>query len=144
LTIAVPALQERKSDLPWLLDALLTRAAAAVEKPIASLSPEAHDLIAAHTWPGNVGELYQVVLAACLRAKGSRLEAADLPWHLRKGPEGPPPALPLDALLEQVERKLLTLALRLTGNKKNRAAELLSIWRPRLLRRLEALKIHAS
>ncbi len=47
--------------------------------------------------------------------------------------------MPLDRILEQVERRLLELALQRTGGHRSRAAELLGIWRPRLNRRLEAL-----
>jgi DNA-binding NtrC family response regulator len=45
----------------------------------------------------------------------------------------------MDSILEQVERRLIDLALRRSRGNKTRAAELLSVWRPRLLRRIEAL-----
>lgn len=141
LTLLVPALAERTAEWPWLLEVLLARASAALEKPPLEVFTEARQLLSAHTWPGNLAELYRVLLGACERAKGPRLEPSDLPYYLRQGPAPAPASLPLDMLLEQVERKLLTLALGLTKNKKTRAAELLAIWRPRLLRRLEALGI---
>jgi DNA-binding NtrC family response regulator len=50
-------------------------------------------------------------------------------------------SLPLDTLLEQAERRLILHALKLAAGNKTRAAEILSIWRPRLLRRMEALGI---
>jgi transcriptional regulator with PAS, ATPase and Fis domain len=50
----------------------------------------------------------------------------------------------LDTLLEQVEKRLIALALKLTQNNHTRAAELLSIWRPRLLRRMEKLGFKAE
>src|SRR5436190_1656006 len=52
------------------------------------------------------------------------------------GPERP---LPLDALLEQAERRLIELALRRAKGHRGRAAEILGIWRARLLRRIAAL-----
>jgi DNA-binding NtrC family response regulator len=52
--------------------------------------------------------------------------------------------LPLDAILEEVERRLITLALRRTDGHQTRAAELLSIWRMRLGRRIKALGIDDS
>jgi len=51
--------------------------------------------------------------------------------------------LPLDTLLEQVERRLMVLALKLAQNNQTRAAELLEIWRPRLMRRMEKFGIKA-
>ena len=50
-------------------------------------------------------------------------------------------ALPLKSLLEQVERRLIEMALRMAKGKKGRAARILSIWRPLLLRRMEKLGI---
>ena len=49
--------------------------------------------------------------------------------------------LSLDHLLEETERRLIQIALRKAKGNKSRAADLLSIWRPRLLRRMEALGI---
>ena len=43
--------------------------------------------------------------------------------------------------LEEAERRLIVLALKRAKGNKSRAADLLSIWRPRLLRRMEALGI---
>jgi DNA-binding NtrC family response regulator len=63
------------------------------------------------------------------------LELAETPGPLASKPP------PLDALLEQVERRMLTTALRKAGGNKSKAAEWLGIWRARLIRRLDALGI---
>jgi transcriptional regulator with PAS, ATPase and Fis domain len=148
LTISVPPLRQRKADLPWLIEPLLSRAAQAAPtaQRVTGLTPGAWELIRAHEWPGNLQELYTVLLGACRRAKSSQLEPADLPAYLtlRLEPDALPRAerpLPLDQLLEEVERRLIQVALRMTRDNKTRAAELLSIWRPRLLRRMEKLGI---
>jgi DNA-binding NtrC family response regulator len=91
-------------------------------------------------------------LAAALEhCQGNRIDAADLPAYVRLAVsmDPTPPAdserqLPLDSLLEQVERRLILHALKLAGGNKTRAAEILAIWRPRLLRRMEALGIKDS
>jgi transcriptional regulator with PAS, ATPase and Fis domain len=142
--MSLPALSERGADWPFLLESLLARASAAMDKPTPEVVPEAQQILSAHKWPGNLAELYRVLLAAYAHMNGARLEVADLPYYLRQGPAPPPASLPLDALLEKVERNLLALALRLAKNKKGKAAELLAIWRPRLVRRLEALGIKDS
>jgi transcriptional regulator with AAA-type ATPase domain len=141
LTIAVPPLRERLPSLPGLLQVLLRRAAQAAERSVAGFSEEASELLRSRRWPGNVTELYQVILEACSRARGERIETADLPFHLRSAPVREIRSLPLDSLLEQVEKRLLMLAMRQCRNNKTEAAELLSIWRSRLIRRLEALGI---
>ena len=99
--------------------------------------PEAMNALRSHAWPENLRELFGVLQDACRRAKGSRIEPADLPFYLKHAALPAERHLPLDALLEQVERRLIALALRLAQNNQTRAAELLEIWRPRLQRRME-------
>ena len=85
------------------------------------------------------GQLVPDARRACAPASPAPLRLA---VRLDRTPEaaGERP-LPLDRLLEQAERRLILLALRRARGNKTRAAELLSIWRPRLLRRMEALGI---
>jgi DNA-binding NtrC family response regulator len=153
LVIALPTLRERLTDLPVLVARMLERTAARADKPhaVAGLTPEAWDAFRAYRWPGNLRELYSVLSTASARAGAERIDAAHLPAHLRQavqlGQVADRPServLPLDTLLEQVERRLIQWALRAAGGNKSRAAELLSVWRPRLLRRMEALGIKES
>jgi transcriptional regulator with AAA-type ATPase domain len=148
LVITLPSVRERQADLPMLVERLLERASAVRESPVKRLTEEAWEVVRAHSWPGNLRELYSVLQAACLRAQGDQIDAGHLPASLRLAVrlDGTPTAaaetaLPLDQLLEQAERRLIVLALRKAGGNRSRAAELLAIWRPRLLRRMEALGI---
>jgi transcriptional regulator with AAA-type ATPase domain len=141
LTIHVPPLRERQGDLPGLVERMLGRLRADHEGGAKDLAPTAWDVLRAHSWPGNLRELHTILAEAWSRAKGERIEVGDLPWHLHNPVPAEERALPLDTLLEQVERRLIVLALRKAGNNKTRAAEILSIWRPRLARRMEALGI---
>jgi DNA-binding NtrC family response regulator len=140
LTITLPPLRERLQDLPWLSQRLLERAGVAAGHTAAGLTDDAMAVLRSYAWPGNIRELYQVLVTACGRAKEERIGAGDLPYHLRATAAPAVRALPLDSLLEQVERRLILLALKQTKNK-TEAAELLSIWRQRLIRRMEALGI---
>jgi hypothetical protein len=141
LTIFVPPLRERLADLPLLVERMLARLCAEGEGTVQTLSAETLDVLRGHLWPGNLLELHTTLAEASKNADGQRIEVGELPWYLRNPP---PPAernVPLDTLLEQVERRLILLALRKARNNKTRAAEILAIWRPRLLRRMEALGI---
>jgi len=147
LVIRVPALRERQADLAALVERLLERRRAASGRA-RGLTSAAWEIVRAYSWPGNLRELYGVLAAAGARAGGQPIDDADLPAYLRlavslgKTPEpAPPRSLPLDRLLEQAERRLIVLALRLARGNKSRAADLLAIWRPRLHRRMEALGI---
>src|SRR5437763_10081857 len=100
-------------------------------------------MLRAYDWPGNLAELYAVLVGASAHAGSERIDVADLPLYLRLGAKQPTPerTLPLKELLEGAERRLIELALRRTGGNNSRAAELLAIWRPLLLRRMSALGI---
>jgi PAS domain S-box-containing protein len=137
LTLALPPLRERRDELQRLVDRFLRRAAEAAERPVHTVSAEAFEVLRLHSWPGNLRELYAVLRDACRHARGEQLELADLPFHLRHGPQPQERRLPLDELLAQAERRLIELALRLGRGNKTKAADLLAIWRPRLLRRME-------
>src|SRR5207244_1469987 len=142
LTIGLPPLRERREDLPRLVEGLLERAGAAAGRKVTALAPGAWEVVRSYPWPGNIAELYAVFVGACGRAAGERIDAPDLPLYLRLGSK-PAAAeerpLPLKELLEGAERRLIELALRRAGGNKSRAAALLAVWRPLLLRRMSAL-----
>jgi transcriptional regulator with PAS, ATPase and Fis domain len=139
LTIHVPALRERLADLPILVERMLRRAASGHDSPVRGLTDEAWELVRGYPWPGNLRELYAVLAGACHRAKGESLEAGDLPWFMRSSTPPAERSLPLDKTLEQVERRLLQLAMVMAKGNKSRAAQILEIPRSRLLRRLQVL-----
>ena len=78
--IAVPPLRHRRADIPELARYFLERHRAVREL---SLSPEAEVALGAHTWPGNVRELERVIERAVALTETERIEADDLPPHVR-------------------------------------------------------------
>jgi transcriptional regulator with PAS, ATPase and Fis domain len=148
VTIALPPLRERQADLPLLAELLLERTRAEGRPRSTGLSTECWEIVRGYSWPGNLRELAEVLASAQARAAGELLEAADLPAYVRRTVQldqtpGREPArpLPLKQLLEQIERRLITLALKSSRGNKSEAAKMLSIWRPLLLRRMQALGI---
>ena len=147
LTIHLPPLRERLADLDGLVRTFLGRARMWQDEGAtlpAGFSPEATVALRSYPWPGNLRELYEVVRGAAGRAKGERIELADLPFFLRSGPMPAAKKLPLDTLLEQAERRIILMALRQAGGNRSQAADILGIWRPRLLRRLEHFGIDTT
>jgi PAS domain S-box-containing protein len=140
-TIDVPPLRDRLGELPRLIDSFLVRVNEMSPHGVQGVSADALSVLRAHAWPGNLAELQEVLHQACRCAKGERIDVADLPFHLKQGAMPAERKLPLDKLLEQVERRLIVHALRLTGGNQTRAAEMLEIWRPRLIRRMKNLGI---
>jgi DNA-binding NtrC family response regulator len=137
VTITVPPLRERLPEMSRLIETCLQRMDDLRPGVVRRLSPEALNALRSHAWPGNLRELQAVLCDACRHSKGEVLELAGLPFYLKHGALPAERRLPLDALLEKVEHRLITLALKLTQDNHTRAAEMLEIWRPRLLRRME-------
>jgi DNA-binding NtrC family response regulator len=89
--IRLPALRERRSDIPDLARHLLARAARRPIEQVADLlTPEAIDALLEHEWPGNVRELANVMEHAYIIAGGQPITADHLPHHIRAVPGGPP------------------------------------------------------
>ncbi len=89
--IHLPALRERRSDIPELARHLLGRAAQRpLEQAAELLSPEAVDVLLEHDWPGNVRELANVMEHAYIIAGGQCILPEHLPHHIRPNPEHPP------------------------------------------------------
>jgi DNA-binding NtrC family response regulator len=142
LVIRLPPLRERTQDLPALIPLLVERLS---QKPM-TVTPEANDCLMTYSWPGNLVELQVALQHAIQRAADARLDVGDLPLVVRQArvaaeiPVPPEDTLPaLDTALQQEERRMIRLALEKAKGNPGRAAELLSIWRPRLIRRMKAL-----
>jgi len=149
LTISLPPLKSRREDIPLLAQHFLEEANAAGAKQLAGLQPAALELLIGLPWKGNLDELSRAIRESCERAGGPQVTLVDLPdWvHLAKDgaarslPNEPP--IQLDQFLESIEKELLERALRRARGNKSRAAQLLGVSRPRLLRRLAQLGLIA-
>ena len=78
IEIKVPALRDRREDIPALTDYFLQRAPRQL-----SISPEAQEALIRHRWPGNVRELQNVIEQAIWLARGSTITLEDLPEAIR-------------------------------------------------------------
>ena len=82
IEILLPALRERRSDIPLLVDHFLARLVdPESDSPV--VSEATLDLLAGYSWPGNVRELENYVERALVLGDGKTLEPADFPSHLR-------------------------------------------------------------
>ncbi|ACL64017.1 two component, sigma54 specific, transcriptional regulator, Fis family [Anaeromyxobacter dehalogenans 2CP-1] len=137
IQLRMPALRERREDLPLFVEHFLARFAEEQGRARPALSPEAERLLLAHGYPGNVRELANVVERALTLCDGGRILPGDLPHALRGAAAPAPaagaaPALPdagidLQAHLDAIERALLEQALERTGGVKTEAARVLSL-----------------
>jgi DNA-binding NtrC family response regulator len=129
VSIEMPPLRDRRSDIPELAKFFLDRYASDNGKSIDGLSSEALDVLVAHDWPGNVRELENAIERAVVLTTGSLIEARALPAHIKKrvqGGDSGVPAIP-GATMAELERYAILETLAACGGSTSKAAEMLGI-----------------
>jgi DNA-binding NtrC family response regulator len=137
IVIRVPALRERRADIPLLIGRFLDEACARSGRSKV-LSSEALDALMRHSWPGNVRELRNTIERLVTLSRGSTIEAFDLPQTV-VGFTMTPDEKPFSDLptLDDLERRYLLHVLDAVGGNRTRAAEILGIDRRTLYRMAE-------
>jgi DNA-binding NtrC family response regulator len=131
--IQLPALRDRKDDIPILAAHFLREQAGRYGKKVTSFSAEAMQLLLSHPWPGNVREMRHAVERAVLMAQSDVVDAAAL--ELRAKSDGS--AKLDDMTLEEAERFLIRKTLARCDGNVSRAAEALGLSRSALYRRIQ-------
>jgi len=131
--IHVPALRERREDIPALAGHFLTRYASRYRRPIQGFEASALQLLLQYAWPGNVRELEHTLERAVLMCRGNEIQRADLGLDMLR-----PQSQNLEELsLESVEAILIRKALQRSQGNVSQAAETLGLSRGALYRRME-------
>jgi formate hydrogenlyase transcriptional activator len=117
--LQVPALRDRRSDIPQMVISFLRQSAKRMGKPTQSVSQETMSLLVDYSWPGNVRELQNAIERGVVLCKGSVLKlGADLLPIAGSGKDIEPEATPemeSKDSLEEVERQHILLVLKKTG-----------------------------
>ena len=142
ITLRLPALRDRRSDIPALAEALLGRINRQFEKEEPgyehkSLSGAAKGFVSRYDWPGNVRELSNVLVQAAVMTAGKTIGKSDIEAALA---ESPSPKATQDALerplgggfdlqkhLDDIERHFLERGRDEAGGVKTKAADLLGL-----------------
>ncbi len=144
--IALPALRQRKDDIPVLAAHFLKEFAQSMGRQITGFTPDAMVAMASYNWPGNIRELQNCIERAVIVTRGHMVDVPQLPAYLFEASDGenPTDTLPgagLDEALEAVERSLILKALEETDGVQVRAAERLGINERSLWHRIKKLDI---
>jgi DNA-binding NtrC family response regulator len=147
--VHLPALRERREDIPKIAEALLSDLNRKHECRASDISPAVLEAFEKHNWPGNVRELRNVIERAVILTGEGTIETKHLPAFLQSRPVGSPmpsaadntihatPASPAEdpdtirfqigTTVEDAEKGLILRTLEHTRNNKTRAAEILGI-----------------
>jgi DNA-binding NtrC family response regulator len=136
IEISLPALRERREDIPTLLDHYLGLYARKYDKPQRELPPHVLDILVRHDWPGNVRALRHAAERAVIMADGDRYRPEDFPLPQRS--EAAAMSVLSDNLnLDQLEKQMIERALRMHHFNVSLAASELGLSRGALYRRME-------
>jgi two-component system response regulator PilR (NtrC family) len=140
IPIHVPALRERREDIPLLTRHFLEHFRKAMEKPIEGISPEAMTRLESYDWPGNVRELENTMERAVALETGREISLRVLPDRIAgySGASGtaasggqlaefPAEGVDFEHEIAEAERRYLKSALAEAGGVRTRASELLKI-----------------
>jgi transcriptional regulator with PAS, ATPase and Fis domain len=150
--IPLPALRDRKDDLPVLAQAILDSMNSKHGTKVTDISSAVQDRFRAYAWPGNVRELRNVLERGVILAGEGSVE----PSHLPPGFAGTPVAVPpqknsadevrlgVGTTIEQAERALIEMTLEYTKSNRTRAAEILGISQKTLFNKLKEYGTHGA
>jgi two-component system response regulator AtoC len=149
----LPALRERREDIPLLVEHFLARMNARMGLAVSSASPEAMRVLVEYDWPGNVRELENSIERAVVLCEGPHIEVDALPERLRRtiapapaAPRGEPEGddLSIKRASRRSEEALIRRALLKTHGNRTRAAELLEISHRALLYKIKEYGINVG
>ena len=136
-TIYMPKLSERGSDLFLFADLFIHHANEELNRTVEGFDSDAAELLASHSWPGNLRELNNVVKRAVLLTRGNKITTAELTQAMGQ--------IRTDNVLqlhdEDTERQRIITALQQTNGNKAKAARLLGIDRKTIYNKIEKLGI---
>ena len=132
--IMVPALRQRKGDLPQFIQHFITLSNAELGRNVKKVSDDAMQIFTNYEWPGNLRELKNIIKRAVLLSKGNTIEkdvlAEELIMETLTNPSDS--EFDLKALQETNEREMILKTLQEVKNNKSKAARLLNIDRKTL------------
>ncbi len=153
IQIRLPALRERKDDIPLLVEHFVRKFSAEHDRVINGVDPDALAALMAWHFPGNVRELENLIERAVTLAPGDRISAETFPTlraspptlaDVRTAPNLPEEGLELEKVVEDFERALIIKALERTRGNRTEAARVLGVSFRSLRYRLSKLGISGA
>jgi two-component system response regulator PilR (NtrC family) len=140
IPLHVPALRDRREDIPLLARHFLESFRKSMNKNIGGISPEAMRRLESYDWPGNVRELENTIERAVALESGTDISVAVLPDRVAgssaafgtalgqpNGVQIPPEGIDFERVVAETEKRYLQAALEKAGGVRTQAAELLKI-----------------
>ncbi|QDT26335.1 Transcriptional regulatory protein ZraR [Gimesia panareensis] len=128
IPIHIPALRERRDDIPLLIEHFLTHFCQRHHRPLKKVSTDAMRIFVSARWPGNVRQLRNVIERLVVTLPGDVIEATDLPVELSPSPASESaPVKTLAEVTEEAEKEAITTALAACDYHREKTAKLLGV-----------------
>ena len=140
VALHVPALSERREDIPLLAQHFLEMFAAKNKKNIKGFTPQAMEKLIKYAWPGNVRELMNAVERAVVLSRSEYIDADELALLMADSSNvlgSDKFSLPENMPLDEVEKRSILEAINSCGGNKSEAARRLGITRKTLRKKLD-------
>lgn len=124
INIHIPALRERKKDLPLLVQHFLKKYSEKLGKEVKSVSPEAMQMLMNYDWPGNIRELENTIERAVVMTGSEQITPDDL---MLPGTAKDDSGIHAGMTLQEISRILLQKTLETVDGNKTRAAEMMGV-----------------
>jgi transcriptional regulator with PAS, ATPase and Fis domain len=142
IPITLPALRERKEDIPTLVHYFLQRFSKETKKSFTNVTPQAMEKLLTHDWPGNVRELANVIERAIVLGQGPQISLEDIsPVIAFQAPGSFAADVTYREALDAYRQQIVVRALSCTQGNRAAAAKLLDIERRHLLRLMKCFGI---
>jgi len=149
--LLIPALHQRRDDIPLLLDTFAQRFCRSKKRPLFSFAQSTIECLQQYPWPGNVRELENLVQRLSILHTGKIVFPDDLPekYLLSSSNMAPIPDnsggyTDFNTQVSEFEDRLILQALMKTGGNKKEAAELLNLKRTTLLEKIKKKQLNKS
>jgi len=142
--IYVPALRERREDVPFLARHFVDKHKHEGKREITGISSAAMDLLLRYDWPGNVRELENAIERAVVLGTGEQIVPADLPESLHRAETGGKRTVGANLSLQEVERMHIVAVLEAVKWNLSEAARVLGITRTTMYHKVQRLGLRAK
>jgi DNA-binding NtrC family response regulator len=142
VSVSVPALRQRREDIPLLADYFLKEAVGETGSKVTGINDAVTNIFTGYEWPGNIRQLRNTIRTMVVMANRDKLDVQDLPPEInrvRQLPSGSNTQSKFvsDMPLEEIEKQAIIDMLAKTGNNREKAAKLLGIGERTLYRKIK-------
>lgn len=142
ITIKIPPLRDRKSDIPFLVQHFIDAFSKEMKKPINYISKDALKILYEYNWPGNIRELKNAVESMIITTKNEYIDVDDIPEDIKSNSkiilnDTSKNTLSPGTTVADAEKRLLQETLKYTNGQKTEAAKMLGIGLRTLYRKIK-------